>query len=674
MRAIFMGKHKRSVVGALERAAAGLEVVAVVAPEPTGEEHESQRVDSAARRLGLRLATDDQLYAEIEDGSLSEIDLVLSFLFWKRIHPPLIELPRLGCLNFHPAPLPDIRGLGGYNIAVLEDFPEWGVSAHFVDEEFDTGDLIRVDRFPIDREGETALSLDIRSQDHLLALFRDVIDMALAGEPLPAASPRARAATWAPTSTTPCDACSPMTRRSSPSGGSGRSGIRRTTARRSRSEGVPSLSWTVRCSHRRPWPTEKRGCCRERLRLLRRREPRGRPFLHVMRQRAAACMPVLWGARSRRGPLLHVVRLERSTAARRRARRLRRPAASPPEERRQVTVLFADLSGYTAVAERMDPEAVKSLVDRALRRLGEEVQRYDGTVDKYIGDNVMALFGAPVAHEDDAERAVRAALAMQAAMDEINDWSSLDVPFALRVGINTGEVLAGAVGGDYTVTGDTVNVASRLQSVGRPGAVTVGERTMRATQQAIRYDQLEPLDLKGKAEPVPAWEAVGLVAAQAVGRETVEESQMVGRDDELGVLESVFNRISRDGKPHLVTVIGEAGVGKSPHPARVRSPARGPRCHASDGALPALRHRHRLLGAGRGAARRGRDRRLRQLGRGLGEALPLRDQRAARTSRRSATRGRSPARWASTYRPSTSRWTRADPSGCARPSSPRCDP
>src|ERR671916_1967066 len=97
-----------------------------------------------------------------------------------------------------------------------------------------------------------------------------------------------------------------------------------------------------------------------------------------------------------------------------------RPAEQPPEERRQVTVLFADLSGYTAVAERMDPEAVKTLVDRALMRLGEEVERYGGTVDKYIGDNVMALFGAPVAHEDDEERAVRAALRMQDAMEEIN--------------------------------------------------------------------------------------------------------------------------------------------------------------------------------------------------------------------------------------------------------------
>ena len=142
----------------------------------------------------------------------------------------------------------------------------------------------------------------------------------------------------------------------------------------------------------------------------------------------------------------------------------RRTHLDPPEERRQVTVLFADLSGYTAFAERMDPEAVKSLVDRALLRLGQEVKRYGGTVDKYIGDNVMAIFGAPVAHEDDAERAVRAGLGMQAAMAEVNDGLPDGADFALRVGVNTGEVLAGAVGDAYTVVGDTVNVASRLQT------------------------------------------------------------------------------------------------------------------------------------------------------------------------------------------------------------------
>src|SRR6185295_5365079 len=119
------------------------------------------------------------------------------------------------------------------------------------------------------------------------------------------------------------------------------------------------------------------------------------------------------------------------------------PAGGLPEERRKATVLFADLFGYTAVAERMDPEAVKSIIDRALRRLGQEVVRYGGSVDKYIGDNVMAVFGAPVAHEDDPERAVRAGLAMQGAMVEANRESREKdgVEFSLRVGINSGEVM-----------------------------------------------------------------------------------------------------------------------------------------------------------------------------------------------------------------------------------------
>ncbi len=243
------------------------------------------------------------------------------------------------------------------------------------------------------------------------------------------------------------------------------------------------------------------------------------------------------------------------------------PAQQPldlPEERRQVTVLFADLSGYTAVAERMDPEAVKSLVDRALRRLGQEVDRYGGSVDKYIGDNVMAVFGAPVAHEDDAERAVRAALGMQDAMSEINEGlgASHGVNLALRVGVNTGEVVAGAVGDGYTVIGDTVNVAARLQTAAQPGSVTVGERTFRATSEAIQYRLLEPLTLKGKAEPVPAWEAVGVIAARPVRRASAE-TPLVGRKDKLELLRSVYDRTERGRRPHLVTVLGQAGVGKS---------------------------------------------------------------------------------------------------------------
>jgi methionyl-tRNA formyltransferase len=189
-----MGKHKRSAVGGLEHLlATGWDVVAVVAPPPEDDAAAKQRLDLAAERAGLPLTTDDDLYAALERPGAAELDLagvdaVLSFLFWKRIRQPLIDLGRIGCLNFHPAPLPDMRGVGGYNVAILEDWPEWGVSAHFVDAGLDTGDVVRVDRFPIDRNRETALSLDFRSQRRLLELFRWTVDRLRAGEPLPRAS------------------------------------------------------------------------------------------------------------------------------------------------------------------------------------------------------------------------------------------------------------------------------------------------------------------------------------------------------------------------------------------------------------------------------------------------------------------------------------------------------
>src|SRR3954449_9682900 len=240
------------------------------------------------------------------------------------------------------------------------------------------------------------------------------------------------------------------------------------------------------------------------------------------------------------------------------------PPEAPPEERRQATVLFADLSGYTAAAERMDPEAVKALVDRTLRVLGEEIERFGGSIDKFIGDNVMGVFGAPVAHEDDPERAVRAGLAMQDAMEDANRQSRerYDVGFSLRVGINSGEVMAGAVGDRYTVMGDAVNVAARLQAAGRPNSVTVGESTYRASREAISYQRLEPLTLKGKEEPVPAWEATGVLAEPRRGAVRAE-TPLIGRDEEASLLASLVERVEREGRPHLVTVIGQAGVGKS---------------------------------------------------------------------------------------------------------------
>jgi len=191
VKCIYMGKHKRSAVGGLEHLlATGWEVAAVVAPAEPGDAAEAQRLDVVAERAGLPLVSDDDLYAAIENPAsaavdLTAIDAVFSFLFWKRIRQPLIDLGTAGCLNFHPAPLPDMRGLGGYNVAILEDWPEWGVSAHFVDGEFDTGDIVRVDRFPIDRARETALSLDFRSQGKLLDLFRWTANELAAGHELP---------------------------------------------------------------------------------------------------------------------------------------------------------------------------------------------------------------------------------------------------------------------------------------------------------------------------------------------------------------------------------------------------------------------------------------------------------------------------------------------------------
>jgi methionyl-tRNA formyltransferase len=177
-----MGKSKRSAVRALDwLVERGVEVVAVVAPEPDRWTREPQRLDLAARRHDLPLVGDADLYA----NPPGDVDLVISFLFWKLIREPLVSLGRIGCLNFHPAPLPDFRGLGGYNIAVLEGLAEWGVSCHFVDERFDTGDLVEVERFPIDPDAHTAFSLDVETGNYLVALFRKVIERTLVGAGLP---------------------------------------------------------------------------------------------------------------------------------------------------------------------------------------------------------------------------------------------------------------------------------------------------------------------------------------------------------------------------------------------------------------------------------------------------------------------------------------------------------
>jgi methionyl-tRNA formyltransferase len=191
VRAVFMGKCKRSAARALGwLVEQGCEVPAVVAAAPDALTRPEQRLDLVARQHGLPLVSDDDLYAAIADPSgseldLEEVDLVISFLFWERIREPLISLGRIGCLNFHPAPLPDMRGMGGYNLAILEGRPDWGVSCHFVDEDFDTGDLVAVERFPFDADTATAFSLDLESQERLLELFQSVMGKTLSGGELP---------------------------------------------------------------------------------------------------------------------------------------------------------------------------------------------------------------------------------------------------------------------------------------------------------------------------------------------------------------------------------------------------------------------------------------------------------------------------------------------------------
>ena len=241
----------------------------------------------------------------------------------------------------------------------------------------------------------------------------------------------------------------------------------------------------------------------------------------------------------------------------------RPPAArDEAEERRWATVLFADLSGFTSLSERTDPEDVRALVDRCARLLGAVVERYGGSVDSVIGDAVLAVFGAPVAHEDDAERAVRAALEMQErSREEAEAFGSLP----LRVGINTGEVMFAPVGPDgrrdQTVLGDVVNTAARLQTSAPQGGVLVGEATWRESRRAIRYDPVEPFFVKGKQDAVYAWTAREVVAAPA--DRPVSDVPMVGRERELEVLRTTWARVVVDRQPQTVALLGPAGIGKT---------------------------------------------------------------------------------------------------------------
>lgn len=233
-----------------------------------------------------------------------------------------------------------------------------------------------------------------------------------------------------------------------------------------------------------------------------------------------------------------------------------------PDERRVVTVLFADLVGFTTLSERTDPERVKALVDGCFQGLALEIEAFGGRVDKFVGDGVLALFGAPIAHEDDAERAVRAGLRM---VDTVLERGiALGAPLQLRIGVNTGEVLVGALraGGDYTAMGDVVNTAQRLQTAAQPGAVVVGPATYQSTSSVIEYESLGILQAKGREEPVPAWMA--LEARVPPGRRrSSARVRLIGREAELELLEKAVDAASATRRMHMLLVVGEAGVGKS---------------------------------------------------------------------------------------------------------------
>ena len=239
-------------------------------------------------------------------------------------------------------------------------------------------------------------------------------------------------------------------------------------------------------------------------------------------------------------------------------------AETPPsrEVRKTVTVLFCDVSGSTAMGERLDPESTRRVMSRYFEAMRQAIERHGGTVEKFIGDAVMAVFGIPVVHEDDALRAVRAAADMRSALGEVNDELEQDwgVRIESRIGVNTGEVVAGE--GDSLTTGDAVNVAARLEQAAAPGETLLGEATYRLVRDAVRAEPVEPVVAKGKSEPLTAFQLRGLVeGAEFIPRRL--DSPLVGRDNELAQLQRAYDHAVAERVAYQFTLLGAAGIGKS---------------------------------------------------------------------------------------------------------------
>src|SRR6202162_2465323 len=239
---------------------------------------------------------------------------------------------------------------------------------------------------------------------------------------------------------------------------------------------------------------------------------------------------------------------------------LREEQAPAREERKVVTVLFADLVGFTSRAEQMDPEDVRAVLEPYHAPLRGELERFGGTVEKFIGDAVMALFGAPTAHEDDPERAVRAALA-------IRDWAAEQGALQLRIAVTTGEALV-ALGarpseGEGMASGDVVNTAARLQASAPVNGILVDETTYRATEPAISYEAREAVEAKGKSKPIPVWEALEARSRYGIDVTRGGGGPLVGREKELDLLRDALGRARQEQSPQLVTLVGVPGIGKS---------------------------------------------------------------------------------------------------------------
>ncbi|MGH3142922.1 MAG: adenylate/guanylate cyclase domain-containing protein, partial [Gaiellales bacterium] len=235
------------------------------------------------------------------------------------------------------------------------------------------------------------------------------------------------------------------------------------------------------------------------------------------------------------------------------------------EERKVVSVLFVDLVGFTAGADRADPEDVRATLRPYHEHVSREIERFGGTVEKFVGDAVMAVFGAPVAHEDDPERAVRAGLRILDAITELNEHEDLEL--SVRAAVATGEAVvqlgAQAGTGEGIATGDVVNTAARLQGQAPVGGLIVNEHAYRTTRYAIRYEELPALELKGKGESVPTWRALSATSRFGVDAEAAPPTPFVGRDRELRLLKDTFERMVGETEIQLVTITGEPGVGKT---------------------------------------------------------------------------------------------------------------